>query len=139
MIKSLKQLAIQAGLEYIGEDISIQTVAINSNEIKQDALFVAIVANRDGHEFIPSAITNGAKALLVSKKQDLDIPQVVCANTIKGLRALAKEYRKSLKMPIISLTGSCGKTTVKEMIVTLLSGKKCISHKVILITILVCQ
>ncbi|QIW10671.1 UDP-N-acetylmuramoyl-tripeptide--D-alanyl-D-alanine ligase [Francisella sp. LA112445] len=124
MIKSLKQLAIQAGLEYIGEDISIQTVAINSNEIKQDALFVAIVANRDGHEFIPSAITNGAKALLVSKKQDLDIPQVVCANTIKGLRALAKEYRKSLKMPIISLTGSCGKTTVKEMIVTLLSGKK---------------
>ncbi|MED7787606.1 UDP-N-acetylmuramoyl-tripeptide--D-alanyl-D-alanine ligase [Francisella sp. 19X1-34] len=124
MIKSLKQLAIQVGLEYIGEDISIQTVAINSNEIKQDALFVAIVASRDGHEFIPSAIANGAKALLVSKKQDLDIPQVVCANTIKGLRALAKEYRKSLKMPIISLTGSCGKTTVKEMIVTLLSDKK---------------
>lgn len=37
---------------------------------------------------------------------------------------MAKEYRKSLKMPIISLTGSCGKTTVKEMIVTLLGGKK---------------
>ena len=124
MIESLKQLATQAGLEYLGKDISIQTVAINSNEIKQDALFVAIVASRDGHEFIPSAIENSAKALLVSKKQDLDIPQVVCANTIKGLRALAKEYRKSLKMPIISLTGSCGKTTVKEMIVTLLSGKK---------------
>ncbi len=124
MIKSLKQLALQAGLEYIGEDVSIQTVSINSNEIKQNALFVAIVANRDGHEFIPSAISNGAKALLVSKKQDINIPQVVCGNTIKGLRALAKEYRKSLKMPIISLTGSCGKTTVKEMMVTLLGGKK---------------
>lgn len=124
MIKSLKQLATQSGLEYIGEDVSIQTVSINSNDIKQDALFVAIVANRDGHEFIPSAISNGAKALLVSKKQDINIPQVVCGNTIKGLRALAKEYRKSLKMPIISLTGSCGKTTVKEMIVTILGGKK---------------
>ncbi|AFJ43532.1 UDP-N-acetylmuramoyl-tripeptide--D-alanyl-D-alanine ligase [Francisella orientalis] len=124
MIKSLKQLATQAGLEYIGEEVSIQTVSINSNEVNQDALFVAIVANRDGHEFIPSAIANGAKALLVSKKQDIDIPQVVCGNTIKGLRALAKEHRKSLKMPIISLTGSCGKTTVKEMIVTLLGGKK---------------
>ncbi|MED7818579.1 MULTISPECIES: UDP-N-acetylmuramoyl-tripeptide--D-alanyl-D-alanine ligase [unclassified Francisella] len=124
MIKSLKQLAIQAGLEYLGEDISIQTVSINSNDIKQDALFVAIVANRDGHEFTPSAIANGAKALLVSKEQDLDIPQILCGNTIKGLRALAKEYRKSLNMPIISLTGSCGKTTVKEMIVTLLSNKK---------------
>ncbi|AEB28339.1 UDP-N-acetylmuramoyl-tripeptide--D-alanyl-D-alanine ligase [Francisella hispaniensis] len=124
MIKSLKQLAIQAGLEYSGEDVSIQTVAINSNEVRQDCLFVAIIANRDGHEFIPSAIANGAKAVLVSKKQDLDIPQVVCSNTIKGLRALAKEYRKTLTMPIISLTGSCGKTTVKEMIVTLLGSKK---------------
>ena len=124
MIKLLKQLATQAGLEYIGKDVCIQTVSINSNDIKQDALFVAIVANRDGHEFIPSAITNGARALLVSKKQNIDIPQVVCGNTIKGLRALAKEYRKTLKMPIISLTGSCGKTSVKEMIVTLLGGKK---------------
>ncbi|MBK2357157.1 UDP-N-acetylmuramoyl-tripeptide--D-alanyl-D-alanine ligase [Francisella hispaniensis] len=124
MIKSLKQLATQAGLEYLGEDVSIQTVAINSNEVRQDCLFVAIIANRDGHEFIPSAIANGAKAVLVSKKQDLDIPQVVCSNTIKGLRALAKEYRKTLTMPIISLTGSCGKTTVKEMIVTLLGSKK---------------
>ncbi|MFV9972903.1 MAG: UDP-N-acetylmuramoyl-tripeptide--D-alanyl-D-alanine ligase [Francisella endosymbiont of Hyalomma asiaticum] len=124
MIKSLKQLATQAGLEYLGEDVSLQTVAINSNEIRHDGLFVAIVANRDGHEFIPSAITNGAKAVLVSKKQDLDIPQIVCQNTIKGLRALAKEYRKSLTMPIIFITGSCGKTSVKEMIVTLLGEKK---------------
>ncbi|MDE5000767.1 UDP-N-acetylmuramoylalanyl-D-glutamyl-2, 6-diaminopimelate--D-alanyl-D-alanine ligase, partial [Francisella tularensis subsp. holarctica] len=82
-----------------------QTVAINSNEVRQDCLFVTIVANRDGHEFIPSAIANGAIAILVSKKQGLDIPQVVCVNTIKGLRTLDKEYRKSLTMPIISLTG----------------------------------
>ena len=125
MIKSLKQLAIQAGFEYIGNDVSIETVAINSNDIKANSLFVAIVANRDGHEFIPSAIANGAKALLVSKKQDsITIPQIICSSTIKALRKLAKEYRKSLNMPIISLTGSCGKTSVKEMIVTLLSDRK---------------
>ncbi|MDE5033813.1 UDP-N-acetylmuramoylalanyl-D-glutamyl-2, 6-diaminopimelate--D-alanyl-D-alanine ligase, partial [Francisella tularensis subsp. holarctica] len=46
MIKSLKQLAIQAGLEYWGEDVSIQTVAINSNVVRQDCVFVTIVANR---------------------------------------------------------------------------------------------
>ncbi len=125
MIKSLKELAVQANLEFIGEDVSIETVSITSNAIKANSLFVAIVANRDGHEFIPSAIANGAKALLVSKKQDnINIAQVVCGNTIKGLRALAKEYRKSLKMPIISITGSCGKTSVKEMIVTLLGDRK---------------
>jgi len=125
MIKSLKQLASQASFEYIGSDVSIETIAINSNAIKANSLFVAIVANRDGHEFIPSAIANGAKALLVSKKQDdITIPQIICSNTIKALRKLAKEYRKSLKMPIISLTGSCGKTSVKEMIVTLLGDRK---------------
>jgi UDP-N-acetylmuramoyl-tripeptide--D-alanyl-D-alanine ligase len=125
MIKSLKQLATQAGFEYIGNDVSIESISINSNAIKANSLFVAIVANRDGHEFITSAIANGTKALLVSKKQDdITIPQIICSNTIKALRVLAKEYRKSLNMPIISLTGSCGKTSVKEMIVTLLSGRK---------------
>ncbi len=110
MIKSLKELAAQVDLEYIGEDVSIETVSINSNAMKANSLFVAIVANRDGHEFISSAISNGAKALLVSKKQgNINIPQIVCSNTIKGLRKLATEYRKSLNMPIISLTGSCGK------------------------------
>jgi UDP-N-acetylmuramoyl-tripeptide--D-alanyl-D-alanine ligase len=88
-------------------------------------MFVAIVANRDGHEFIPQAIENGAKAVLVSKEQqNINIPQIVCDNTIKGLRTLAKTYRKTLNMPIISLTGSCGKTSVKEMIVTLLKDYK---------------
>lgn len=124
MIESLKTLTELANLKYIGDDIAIKTVVINSNDIKQDALFVAIVANRDGHEFIPQAIANGAKAVLVSEKQDIDTPQIICDNTIKGLRSLAKEYRKSLNMPIISLTGSCGKTTVKEMIVTLFGDKK---------------
>ncbi|QLE79732.1 UDP-N-acetylmuramoyl-tripeptide--D-alanyl-D-alanine ligase [Francisella sp. Scap27] len=124
MIRSLKKLAEQAGFEYFGDDTEIQTVAINSNDIQDNCLFVAIVANRDGHEFIPQALSSGAKAVLVSKKQDLDIPQIVCGNTIKGLRKLATKYRKSLSMPIISLTGSCGKTTVKEMIVTLLGDKK---------------
>jgi UDP-N-acetylmuramoyl-tripeptide--D-alanyl-D-alanine ligase len=125
MIKSLKKLAIQAGFEYIGNDVSIESISINSNAIKANSLFVAIVANRDGHEFIPSAIANGTKALLISKKQDdITIPQIICSNTIKALRVLAKEYRKSLNMPIISLTGSCGKTSVKEMIVTLLGGRK---------------
>lgn len=125
MIKSLKELTEKVGLEYIGKDTSIETVAINSNDIKTNSLFVAIVAGRDGHEFIPQAIANGAKAVLVSKKQDnISIPQIIYTNTIKGLRVLAKEYRNSLKMPIISLTGSCGKTTVKEMIVTLLGNKK---------------
>jgi UDP-N-acetylmuramoyl-tripeptide--D-alanyl-D-alanine ligase len=122
MINSLKQLAIQCGFEYVGDDVSIDKISISSNEIGDNTLFVAIVANRDGHEFIPSAIANGAKAILVSQKQtDINIPQIICKNTIKGLRKLAEVRRQSLTMPIIALTGTCGKTSVKEMIVALLS------------------
>ncbi len=121
MIESLKKLASESGFKYIGDDISIGHITINTKDVGQHSMFVAIVANRDGHEFIQQAIENGAKAVLVSKEQqNISIPQIVCDNTIKGLRTLAKTYRKTLKMPIISLTGSCGKTSVKEMIVTLL-------------------
>lgn len=124
MIKSLKSLAESANLEYIGKDISIDNVSINSNEIINETLFVAIVANRDGHDFIPLAIKNGAKAILVSKRQDVEIPQIVCKNTIRGLRSLARVKRELLNSKVISMTGTCGKTSVKEMLVCLLSDYK---------------
>ena len=125
MIKSLKKLANECGFKYVGNDVSIENITINTNDVGHNSMFAAIIANRDGHEFIPSALANGAKAILVSKEQyNISVPQVVCSNTIKGLRALATTYRKSLNMPIIALTGSCGKTSVKEMIVTLLSDKQ---------------
>ncbi|APC97583.1 UDP-N-acetylmuramoyl-tripeptide--D-alanyl-D-alanine ligase [Francisella frigiditurris] len=122
MIKSLKQLTEKSGFEYVGGDVTIENISINSGDIKNNTLFVAIVANRDGHDFIADAIANGAVAVLVSKKQEnINVPQIVCENTIKALRKLAETKRQELKMPIISLTGSCGKTSVKEMIVALLA------------------
>ena len=125
MIISLKELAIKCGYKYIGNDVSINKISISSNDIGEDTLFVAIIANRDGHNFIESAIKNNAKALLVSKEQkNINIPQIVCDNTKLALRELAKEKRKIIKGKIFAVTGTCGKTSVKEMIVSLLNGYK---------------
>jgi len=124
MIKSLKKLSQQCGFKYIGDDVVIETISINSSQIKKNSLFVAIVGNRDGHVFIPQAVENGAKALLVSQfNSQIATPQIVVKNTIKALQRLAKKYRENLKMHIFALTGTCGKTSIKEMLVTLLSTK----------------
>lgn len=122
-IISLKTLAQQAQLNYFGDDVAIDTVSINSREIGAQALFVAVVAQRDGHDFIDDAIANGACALLLSQppQKALNIPYILCHDTTLGLKVLAMAKRSMLTMPVIGLTGSCGKTTVKEMLALVLS------------------
>ena len=122
MIHSINQLANKIEAQYLGEDVSISGVQINSKLVKKGDLFVAIIAQRDGHEFIASAVDNGAAAMLVSKRIALDIPQIIVQNTKEALYELAVAYRRSLKMPVISVTGSCGKTTTKEMLVKVLQN-----------------
>ena len=132
MVQSLKYLSDTIGANYIGKDTAITGVHINSKEIKPKGLFVAILGNRDGHQYIPDAIDQGASAVLVSKYQEnLSIPQILVPETQQALFDLAVAYRKMLNMPVIAITGSCGKTTTKEMIAHILSkvGKLSYSPK----------
>lgn len=132
MIESLKSWALQLnGAQYIGQDVAITGAHINSKEISQGQLFVALQGERDGHDFIDHAIQNGAAAVLVTQKQaDLNVPQIIVKDTRKALFNLALLYRKTLNMPVLSITGSCGKTTTKEMLVSMLKafGKVHYSH-----------
>lgn len=122
-VASLKLLAQQANLQYHGDDVAIEHVSINSREIHNQTLFVAVVAQRDGHDFIEDAIANGAVAVLLSlpPTKPLAVPYILCDDTTLGLKALALAKRKTLTMPVIGLTGSCGKTTVKEMLALIMS------------------
>ncbi|WP_440993126.1 UDP-N-acetylmuramoyl-tripeptide--D-alanyl-D-alanine ligase [Cysteiniphilum litorale] len=132
MIKSLKSWALQLNdCQYIGQDVAITGAHINSKEISQGQLFVALQGERDGHDFIEHSIQNGAAAVLVTQKQvDLGVPQIIVKDTRKALFDLALLYRKTLNMPVLSITGSCGKTTTKEMLVSMLKafGKVHYSH-----------
>ena len=124
MIKSLKSLASELlDCQYLGEDVAISGAHINSQEIQKGMLFVALKGIRDGHAYIENAIENGARAVLVSRQQvNVGVPQLIVQDTKKALFDLALAYRKQLKMPVLSLTGSCGKTTTKEMLVCMLSA-----------------
>ncbi|MCX7122388.1 MAG: UDP-N-acetylmuramoyl-tripeptide--D-alanyl-D-alanine ligase [Gammaproteobacteria bacterium] len=117
---SLKQLAQRIGAEYIGEDLSFHGVSIDSRTLESGQIYVAIRREKDGHEFIADAIEKGASAVLVDHLCELTIPQIIVKDTLKALGDMAHVWRAQFHIPIIALTGSCGKTTTKEMIASIL-------------------
>lgn len=108
---------------------TIRHVSIDSRVISGNCLFVAIKGERlDGHDYIDKAISNGAVAVLVDRKElknlsEIDIPVITVADTVKALGELAGIWRKKLSTKIVGITGSAGKTSTKEMVAMLLSTK----------------
>jgi UDP-N-acetylmuramoyl-tripeptide--D-alanyl-D-alanine ligase len=107
-------------------NVSIDTRTIQSNS---NTLFIALKgAQTDGHDYIDQAAKLGAMGAICSKeysaKNAKNLPQNFCLfpvdNTEDALIALAKWYRQQFNLPVIGITGSCGKTTVKEMIAQIL-------------------
>ncbi len=107
----------------------VNSVSIDSRNIKKNSLFVAIKGKFfDGHNFIHQAIKNGASVVVINKRrvkdfQNLSIPFVAVNNTTFALGELAKVWRNKLTAKVISLTGSSGKTSTKEILTLLLEEK----------------
>ncbi|MCL1076434.1 UDP-N-acetylmuramoyl-tripeptide--D-alanyl-D-alanine ligase [Shewanella dokdonensis] len=103
-------------------EVQINSVSTDSRNITTDCLFIALPGERfDGHDYAPTAVSAGATALLVSKLLPLDIPQVLVADTHKALGQLGALVRNRVNPRCVALTGSNGKTSVKEMVATILS------------------
>jgi UDP-N-acetylmuramoyl-tripeptide--D-alanyl-D-alanine ligase len=118
---TLSQIAQMTGGTLIGADKAIDSVATDSRLVKVDQLFIAIKGERfDAHDFVKD-LTGKAGAALVHKKIDCDLPQVLVKDTLQALADLAAAWRKQFKNPVIGLTGSNGKTTLKEMLYGILS------------------
>ena len=107
------------------EEVRIKDVCIDSRLIKEGDLFVPLEGeNVDGHRFIESAMEKGA-ATLTSQHTGIVIsekPYIYVSNVLKAHQDIAKYVRSHLKLPVIGVTGSVGKTTTREMIATALSG-----------------
>lgn len=88
-------------------------VAIDTRELKPGDLFVALKDARDGHDFVADARAKGAAAVLVSRSVD-EGPAVVVKDTLEGLRALGLAARDRSPAIRVAVTGSVGKTSVKE-------------------------
>ena len=96
-------------------------VTIDSRKDCKGRLFVAIRGDYfDGHEYVNGAYENGAVAALVETEVDCDIAQIVVKNCRQALAGLANYWRHSCAATVIALTGSNGKTTVKDMLFQIL-------------------
>lgn len=114
----------------------LSVVEIDSRQVKRGSLFVAIKGDKfDGHDFILDALKKGAAAVVIDsrkfrdltlrekKSNFLEIPIITVDDTTKAYGEIAKIWRNKLSAKVISITGSNGKTTVKEMVSALLSEK----------------
>lgn len=100
----------------------VQGLCIDSRKVKPGFVFLALRGERlDGHDYIPEAVAAGASAIIVERPNlAIKVPQWLVENSAETLAALAKLHRQTISCPIIALTGSNGKTSVKEMIAELL-------------------
>jgi UDP-N-acetylmuramoyl-tripeptide--D-alanyl-D-alanine ligase len=108
--------------------VSVAGVSIDSRTLVPNELFVALRAERDGHDFLPGAFERGAAAALVSRREPLpelpaDASLVLVADTATALTALGRWARGRLEgVPVVGITGSTGKTSTKDLITAALSA-----------------
>jgi len=105
-----------------GSDAEFSGVSTDTRTLARGNLFVALVGPHfDGHGFVSEAAGKGAVGALVSRDLEADIAVVQVADTRLGLGQLAAHWRRQFQIPVIAVTGSNGKTTVKNMIAAILN------------------
>ncbi|MDN3609166.1 UDP-N-acetylmuramoyl-tripeptide--D-alanyl-D-alanine ligase [Vibrio ostreicida] len=120
----LSQLVDILGAQHIGDDIAITSVSTDTRNIESGALFVALVGQQfDAHHFTRQAVEQGAGALLVSQPVDDSVPQLLVDDTKLALGKLGQFVHRLCQTPTVAITGSCGKTTVKEMVASIMAQK----------------
>ncbi|MGP1958885.1 MAG: UDP-N-acetylmuramoyl-tripeptide--D-alanyl-D-alanine ligase [Arsenophonus sp. NC-CH8-MAG3] len=125
---SLKQLATvtQGTLQHINNQqaasLWLNVITTNSRQQSINGLFIALKGDHfDGHHFAKEAATVGAIALLVERPLTIHCPQIIVKDTRLAMGKLAAWVRSQSKAKVIGLTGSSGKTSVKEMVAAILS------------------
>ena len=120
---TLGEAATALGLRAAGLDVEFRGISTDSRTTPPGALFVALRGpNFDGHEFVGAAAQRGAVAAIVERPPDSGIPFILARDSVRALGALAAEWRSRFwDLVPVAITGSNGKTTVKEMVAAILS------------------
>ena len=103
--------------------LKCNSVSIDTRKIEPNSLFVAIKGDRfDANTFAKEALDKGASYVIIDDEAYyIDERTILVEDSLAALQELAKFHREYLKLPIIALTGSNGKTTTKELIAVVLS------------------
>ena len=123
MHASLSDLLIALPDAKLTAPANFRGVTTNSKTVEPGNLFVALRGERfDAHDFLADVVARGAAAVVVERlPAGLAIPALIVPDTSHALGQIAHWWRKQFSIPVIGVTGSNGKTTVKEMIASILS------------------
>lgn len=125
---SLKQIAAATGGQLRGFDCQVRLLSTDSRRIEEGSAYLALCGDRfDGHDFVADAAAKGAVAAIVSRPVGQDLPQIQVEDSLLALGQIAAMNREAFTGPVLALTGSCGKTSCKEMLASIL---RC-SHRVL--------
>lgn len=113
---TLAVIAERLGAAYTGAALQISGVAIDSRQVCPGDLFVALPGERvDGHDFVDAAIARGAIAALVERPVEASIPCLLVSSCLEALSDVGRASRDFSNSVVLAVTGSCGKTTVKNL------------------------
>src|SRR5699024_3849160 len=116
----LRHLAQAADGRLHGDDQPFEAVAIDTRKLTTGAVFFALHGEHDGHDYVAHAEQQGAAAAVVDHVVDVDLPQIVVADTQLALQRAARAWRLAFAGPVVGITGSNGKTTVRRMLSAIL-------------------
>lgn len=115
-------VAAATGGTLLGPDVEIEGATIDSRLVRGGELFVAIRAERDGHDFVGTALDAGAAACLVSVDVGR-VPAILVPDTMVALTALGSAARAGLSARVVGITGSVGKTSTKDLLAAALARR----------------
>jgi len=127
---SISQIANLAGakLESGDENVSVEKISTDSRTLKQGELFVALRGeNFDGHRFVEAAAKSGGTGAIVDPNWKGKVPEdfvlIRADDTLRAYQNLAANYRRSLPIKVLAITGSNGKTSTKDFAASVLARK----------------
>jgi UDP-N-acetylmuramoyl-tripeptide--D-alanyl-D-alanine ligase len=104
--------------------VAFTSVSTDTRTLVPGALFVALRGERfDGHDYVAAAHSGGAAAALLERGIDVELPQVIVADSKRALGVSAAQWRARFILPVIAVAGSNGKTTVTQMIAAILAAE----------------
>ena len=107
----------------VGDDAVFEQVVTDTRDLHGGELFIALQGEHfDGQDFAQDAKRSGAVAVMANRQLEVDLPTLVVADTTRSLDQLAAYWRQQFEIPVIGVTGSNGKTTVREMIARILES-----------------